>query len=282
MTTVAESRRAPLREWLNALRDPEHGPRDAGVRYVLLMLSTYMNNHGAECFPSQAELARALLFTERGAHKNLKAAERTGWLQVTKHGIPGKAWARNSYYASIPAGIPLAEPLGDDSADPLHRPEPRFGTNGVNGPEPPFGTTREGPEPGGMNVPNHGSGRSRTVVLTTIPITVPETVPHREDVANARTRAADTSTLRVVIESVRREYPRGDHGGEERWRRAGSAIRRLLALGTEPSALVDAARRYARQAEQFGTDPQFVQAPDKFYGRGFWKDHAGKATERAS
>src|SRR5262245_5982084 len=126
MTAVAASRRARLRAWLNALRDPVHGPRDAGVRYVLLMLSTYMNNQGAGCFPSQAELARSLLYTERGAHKNLKAAERAGWLQVTKQGIPGKAWARNSYVAAIPASIPFAEPLDDDCADPLHRPEPRF------------------------------------------------------------------------------------------------------------------------------------------------------------
>lgn len=64
------------------------------TKTVLLALSTYMNEHGNSCFPSQSELANFTSLTPKSVRKHLKIASDNGWIESKKHEFSGQKWRR--------------------------------------------------------------------------------------------------------------------------------------------------------------------------------------------
>lgn len=100
----------------------DHGPASPTTRYVLQVLSLFMQKPGGNCFPSQSMIARRAALTTRAVKKHLAIARRDRWIDVTEHhnfGNFGQGWRRNSYAAIVPATLhPIVQRLnnGDYSA----------------------------------------------------------------------------------------------------------------------------------------------------------------------
>lgn len=86
--------------WLDLVRS-ESGPR-CGVRHILDELSRFMDLDGGHCFPSQETLAVTSGRSERNVNELLSEAEDKGWIRTFKHRGRGRAWAQQSYIATIP------------------------------------------------------------------------------------------------------------------------------------------------------------------------------------
>ena len=54
------------------------------TKLVLMVLSTYMNDHGEGCYPSQEQIARDASLTTRAVIKHLDIAIKEGWLAKKK------------------------------------------------------------------------------------------------------------------------------------------------------------------------------------------------------
>lgn len=89
--------------WWRQLRD--RGPQQRGVRQLLFVLSSWMNDDGSRCFPSQAEIARAAVLTEKATQRLLKTAEREGWVRVIQERTRGHGWRRCRYVPTLPIPV---------------------------------------------------------------------------------------------------------------------------------------------------------------------------------
>lgn len=78
------------------------GPESPTTRHLLLTISLFMDENGANCFPSTKTLAEATGLTERTVCTHLEQAINTGWLKRSKLGKQGRGWRRSQYNASIP------------------------------------------------------------------------------------------------------------------------------------------------------------------------------------
>lgn len=92
------SRSGDLFAWQRALRSC---PLPREVRATLLMLSTWMDRHGAGAHPSLPMLADAVGCHRTTVTRHLAEAEKHGWLKRTPGGGRGRA---TSYTATMPAG----------------------------------------------------------------------------------------------------------------------------------------------------------------------------------
>lgn len=77
----------------------------ATTKHVLMVLSTFINDHGESCFPSQARLSRLTSLTERAIIKHLKFAAESGWIATSKRNKSGQEWAANEYQITTPQGV---------------------------------------------------------------------------------------------------------------------------------------------------------------------------------
>lgn len=73
------------------------------TKLVLMVLSTYMNDHGEGCYPSQDQIAKDASLTTRAVIKHLDIAIENGWLVKKKRNLTGKKWDSNEYEASTPS-----------------------------------------------------------------------------------------------------------------------------------------------------------------------------------
>lgn len=72
------------------------------TRLVLLVLSTYMDDHGGGCFPSMETIAEGAGLSKRAVITQIATAEKAGFIRISKHGFGGQKWARNEYRIAFP------------------------------------------------------------------------------------------------------------------------------------------------------------------------------------
>lgn len=75
---------------------------EATTKLVLLALSTYMNDHGEGCYPSQDQIALDTSLSKRSVINHIELAVQAGFLIKEKRNLQGKRWDANEYRASIP------------------------------------------------------------------------------------------------------------------------------------------------------------------------------------
>lgn len=90
-----------LWSWRQAILKSE---LQATTKLVLLVLSTYMNDHGEGCYPSQEQIAASASLTARAVIKHIDLAINAGFLVKNKRNKTGKLWDSNEYSATIPCG----------------------------------------------------------------------------------------------------------------------------------------------------------------------------------
>ena len=77
------------------------GPSRGGTRFFLLLLSTYMQKDGTNCFPSVKTLAHVSAMTERWVCDHIEYALKEKWIEIKRLG-KGKNWRLNTYIPAIP------------------------------------------------------------------------------------------------------------------------------------------------------------------------------------
>lgn len=72
------------------------------AKYLACYLSTYMNEHGDNCYPSVKRISHECGLSEPTVCKYIQILREAGWLETKKKGFDGQAWAHNQYYPNIP------------------------------------------------------------------------------------------------------------------------------------------------------------------------------------
>lgn len=75
----------------------------ATTKLVLLALSTYMNDHGDGCYPSQDQISLDTSLSKRAVITHIDLAVQSGFLIKDKRQLQGRKWDANEYRASIPS-----------------------------------------------------------------------------------------------------------------------------------------------------------------------------------
>lgn len=73
------------------------------TKLVLLVLSTYMDDHGGGAFPNIKTIASDSGLSERAVCTHIEKAVDAGFIVVSKQKLAGKNWARNAYKISFPS-----------------------------------------------------------------------------------------------------------------------------------------------------------------------------------
>lgn len=144
--------RAFVFDWQQCVLDSGLEPT---TRFVLLVLSIYVNKQDEVCFPSQATLAENAGLSERAVGIHIGKAIEAGWLVKTKRGVKGRRWKLNDYRLQFPPGFTrssienaskLASQRGEIASDDPNEVRDRDGDvpNEI----------RERPESHGSDVPN--------------------------------------------------------------------------------------------------------------------------------
>jgi len=74
----------------------------ANAKYIGCYLSTYMNEHGDNCYPSIARICHETCLSKPTVIKYIQVLRDGEWLETKKKGFDGQAWAHNQYYPNIP------------------------------------------------------------------------------------------------------------------------------------------------------------------------------------
>ena len=159
----------------------DDGPKKPIRRYVLLVLSTYGDQRGADIFPSTKEIARATGMSRRRVEGHLRHAESEHWISRASVG-QGRGWRRMRYELVIPkvgTERPHDDPeRGDGASQPLRR------DVGTERPNRPPQRADVGDERGDDSDTNVGTERPITSVgppHSTSPTTSPARARERED-----------------------------------------------------------------------------------------------------
>jgi hypothetical protein len=105
------------------------------TKLVLLALSTYMNAHGDNCFPSHTTIAKDASLSTRAVITHIQLAVDAGFLVKEKRNLVGAKWDSNEYHASLPSeNKPILTPdVGVNDIHSIEQNEPRSLENrGVN------------------------------------------------------------------------------------------------------------------------------------------------------
>jgi hypothetical protein len=95
-------RRPNIFEWRTALLS-EYGPKDPTTRYLLLLLSTFMDTDGTNAFPSFDTLASSSALSRATVARKMPEAHKEGWIDRTPRGKrKGQGWRLWKYSATIP------------------------------------------------------------------------------------------------------------------------------------------------------------------------------------
>jgi hypothetical protein len=89
-------------DWRKAIQQAPKAALPSTARLVLLNLSIYMDNDGKSCFPSTRQQALDTGLSERAICEHISKAMEAGFLQKSKAGYSGKAWAHYEYFATFP------------------------------------------------------------------------------------------------------------------------------------------------------------------------------------
>jgi len=99
--SVAGYGTSPLHTWRDLIRSIR-GPKHPITRYVLINLSTYMDENGRRCFPSIDRQAIETGLSVTTIKRHLHEAEQTQWIYIYERQGQGKAWRHYEYTARIP------------------------------------------------------------------------------------------------------------------------------------------------------------------------------------
>ena len=94
------------------------------TKLVLLVLSTYMDDHGSGAFPSMETMAADAGLSKRAVIKQIQIATDAGFIVVSKHGYGGQKWARNEYKIAFPStkrGEPDSPPIPEKVVNDDHQ-----------------------------------------------------------------------------------------------------------------------------------------------------------------
>ena len=89
--------------WRKALLS-ENGPEKPMTRYVLDVLSKYMQPDGTQCYPSTRSIARDSGLSERAVCQHLALGADGGWIVKTSRQAGGREWRSHLYIPIIPSG----------------------------------------------------------------------------------------------------------------------------------------------------------------------------------
>jgi hypothetical protein len=92
---------------------------ESTTKLLLLALSTYMNDHGEGCYPSQDTLSRDTSLSTRSVINHIALAVQAGFLIKEKRNLQGKKWDANEYRASIPSDLEPDSPQ-EDGVQQIH------------------------------------------------------------------------------------------------------------------------------------------------------------------
>lgn len=93
--------------WQDRIRS-ENGPKGASVRLVLLTLVSWMNKRQTFCWPSQKLIGVRSDLERTSVNRNLKEAERQGWI-VTSNCFPDASRAKGKVYSAAINGRPIMQ-----------------------------------------------------------------------------------------------------------------------------------------------------------------------------
>ena len=80
----------------------KHCDLPSSGKLVGAYLSTWMDEHGNNCYPSIKRISHETSLSEPTVCKYIAELRDTGWLNSQKKGYDGQDWARNQYYPLIP------------------------------------------------------------------------------------------------------------------------------------------------------------------------------------
>jgi len=75
------------------------------AKYIACYLSTYMNEHGDNCFPSIDRISHESGVSRPTVIKYIQELKSEGWLESKKKGFDGQSWAHNQYYPNVPKKV---------------------------------------------------------------------------------------------------------------------------------------------------------------------------------
>lgn len=97
---------------------------ESTTKLVLLALSTYMNDHGCGCYPSQEQVAADTSLSTRSVITHIDKAVAAGFLIKEKRGLSGQSWDANEYRAAVPeTDSPLDVGVKDVHPTPENTPQ---------------------------------------------------------------------------------------------------------------------------------------------------------------
>ena len=85
--------------WRSAVLDSD---LQSSTKLVLLVISTYMNDHGGGAYPSQNTIVNKSSLSKRTVVDHIEIACNAGWLIKDTHGFSGQGWRRNEYKIAFP------------------------------------------------------------------------------------------------------------------------------------------------------------------------------------
>ena len=108
---MAKGNVIPFFTWRSAVLNSD---LSAGAKYVALIISTHMNDHGEGAFPSQDRLARLASVDRKTIGRNSQALVDSGWIVRDNHGFRGQKWRSYEYKISFPAAVEDGQKGGDN------------------------------------------------------------------------------------------------------------------------------------------------------------------------
>jgi len=103
--------------WRSAVTDSD---LSLTTKAILLVISTYMDDHGEGAFPSMETIARKASASKRSVVTHVRIAQEAGFLKVSRHGFSGQRWARNEYRIAFP-DTKAASQAGREQRDAVRR-----------------------------------------------------------------------------------------------------------------------------------------------------------------
>ncbi len=240
--------------WRQAILKSELG---STTKLVLLALSTYMNDHGAGCYPSIDQIARDTSLSDRAVTTHIGNAEAAGFLIKKKRNMRGQLWDSNEYYASTPS---------DD--------EPRSPQNeGVNDihPSSELGNLFEGRGESASPLKQPEGGTSFHQGVKDVPTNSPVNSPIKKDIypekGGKKYPEEFSQVWNIWPEHRRCEKPKAYAA----WREACRSI--------HPTDLLEAVKRYLQTEE---AKNKFAPYPAKWFKNERWLDFEGPQASAAA
>ena len=100
-STGARMQEKPFKyKWIDLWKS-KYGPKSSTSRHILIYLSTWMDEAGEGCYPSQERISKETGLSIRTISRHIEKLRFNGWLRKYVE-WQGKKQKRNTYYPKIP------------------------------------------------------------------------------------------------------------------------------------------------------------------------------------